>query len=689
MATVTERLALIISASGATAAAGEVKKVETAFGGITQQLGGSGGLGKSIQSAFGSLGGLSSAAGPAGAAIGAGIAGLTAEAAAAGKAIEAFSGATAQVRAFQRVTGGTAQDSSKLVYAFHALGIDSDKAGTAVFRLAHNLDGGQDKLQQMGVQIAHARDGSIDLTNTMLNVADAIHKIGPGAEADAIAFAAFGRQATALLPVLLRGRQGLEELFHEADRHHQVFSQDDLESGKKFDLAMKSLKESLVGLEIEGGKVLIPLATSVARDGEKILHFFDQAANDIGGFISHIPGHTNALHSMTLGLYDSSKGHKDLADAATQTADAVDAEAAVVKDAAKALDNYGKAVSGVTDATKNRENAVRSVGKAQQDEASAVRTLSDLQAKGAVDADAVAAAEKNVAAAARATTDAQRGEAQAAQRVADAQQAVVDAQLVLDKVKAGATPEDIEKAELAAAKAQRDRARSQIALAEAIDKTNVAATDSVIGVGSGADKAREQEQANLDLADATDNVKLADLSAKDAQDALTKIQQQGKEGSDDLKKAQDDLKAKQDDLNKAIQDQADAHQNVIDKQTAEIGAHDDLVKAQAGDPDFDRKLADARQAVADAHQNTADAINNERDAIDGLIQKQKELAAFLSSPEAAATNVQTSAINGQDFRPVSRSATQVFNTTINAGADPNVITRALAQHAASNGGKPR
>src|SRR5207245_950524 len=79
--------------------------------------------------------------GPAGIAAGAGL--LVAGGAVAGfaaKGVQAFSDYTAQALKVQRVTGATAEDSSKLAYTLRELGLDVDSTAPALGRFGKNID---------------------------------------------------------------------------------------------------------------------------------------------------------------------------------------------------------------------------------------------------------------------------------------------------------------------------------------------------------------------------------------------------------------------------------------------------------------------------------------------------------------------------------------------------------------------
>lgn len=195
---------------------------------------------------------------------------------------------------------------------------------------------------------------------------------------------------------------------------------------------------------------------------------------------------------------------------------------------------------------------------------------------------------------------------------------MLDAETALQKVQEGASPEDVEKAQLAVNKAQRDQVRSTIAVQDAQQKVNDIISVGVVQGGQQVGTLNDQEIAQLDLADALDNVQTAAFNTTDAQKNLTDTLNKGKPGSDDYKAATDNLTTAQKNLTTALEDQVTAHDNVIQKQQDQAQADDDLRKAQAGDPDFDAKLADAVQKVADAHENTATQIEAEAQANEDL-----------------------------------------------------------------------
>lgn len=165
------------------------------------------------------------------------------------------------MRNFQRVTGQTAEEASHFVAAFDDMGISADTASTAMFKLSKNISGGGTALTDLGIGIAHAADGTVDLQGTFLNIADAVSKTSDPTERAAIAFGAFGKQGAALLPILEKGRAGIQKLFAGADLN---FSQAQLDSAEDYRLAMDHLGDSVGKVENRLGATLVPTLAKTA-----------------------------------------------------------------------------------------------------------------------------------------------------------------------------------------------------------------------------------------------------------------------------------------------------------------------------------------------------------------------------------------------------------------------------------------
>jgi hypothetical protein len=191
------------------------------------------------------------------------------------ESIDAYVDLAGEVRNFQRVSGASAEESSKFVAVLDDLQISADQGATAVARLAR-VD--PTKLQEFGIQVAYAADGTTNLTETLLNVADAYAATKDPAERALIGQAAFGKAYRDLIPLLEQGRAGLAEYFAGVS-DGQVLTQQQLDSTREYELALDALQDALGDLSRAAGETLVPALTAVFNIGA-----------DLIGVIDDIPG---------------------------------------------------------------------------------------------------------------------------------------------------------------------------------------------------------------------------------------------------------------------------------------------------------------------------------------------------------------------------------------------------------------
>lgn len=396
------------------------------------------------------------------------------------------------------------------------------------------------------------------------------------------------------------------------------------------------------------------------------------------------------------------------------------------KDLEKSQDDLEKTVLGKAKADESLTSASKGVTSAQRSQQDAQDDLNELLDEGKVNAEDVARAEERLADASEAVTRAQRDEVDTTQDLADAQDAVRVAQQELDKVRRGAGADDIRKAELDIADALDAQKKAALDLAKARDDAGSLEDIGMLDPGERVAAGQDIARSVLDVADATREVERADFRAKDAQAELTRLQNLGKDGSEDLKDAQQKLADAQDEVARRTQAVADAHTNVAKAQDDERQAHDELAKVRDGDPEFDEKVRDARQKVADATEAVATAQLRVRDATREARDATSELLTLLGDVDAIALDNIRAQLEGfippellallagqaakrpgssAPYRdlptPLPTQDTRTFvgdrenplvnryTVTVHTGADPDAVVRAIQQDAGRNGGSPR
>lgn len=279
---------------GVTGPLTKARKVVEGFGGSTGRLGTFADRAKTGLSALGASGDQAASGIQQAALAGAGLVavGLVKFAA---DGIGKFTQLADGVRSFQRVSGASAEESSKLVYAFGKVGVDAATAGNSVFMMAKKIGDGTTKLATFGVEVARSSDGSVNLTETLLRVGDAYRGMKDPAEKAALLQAAFGKSGKTLIPILTKTREELTVLFDEAKRTHSILSDDDLAKAVAYKRSMTELKNTVTGLQREIGGEVIPVVTQFALAWSKLIQWADSLASKIGPLKSGLAALATAM----------------------------------------------------------------------------------------------------------------------------------------------------------------------------------------------------------------------------------------------------------------------------------------------------------------------------------------------------------------------------------------------------------
>ena len=605
----TERLAILLEAVGSSAVVRDLEKVSGATRGLGDKAKAAGGVMRGLKgnaeqltSSFGGLSGM--------------IAGLGAEFTAlvgfASKAVSTYYDLGMAVIDFSRASGATMEQSSQLVAAFDDVGISADVGSKAIFQLGKRLSTEGAKLAEYGVFASRGADGNVDLAATLLDVADAYTRTADPAERAALVTTAFGKSGQQLLPILERGRSGIEAMFAGAAEAGQIFDEADRAKVLAYQEAMDNLSDSLTEISLVAGENLVPNLSKVANALSELIQFAQRNSMALQALFKPLLGGLAQLPGLSNFLLDKLPSGGDSTAKAMRTAgEASEDLAKKLADAEKEAKTFRDTAFGVVDAQRDLESASRALGGAERDLADKQAALDKLLRDGAVD-------EKEVARARRDLTEATKAQTRADADLTEAQQQLVTAQSVLNDLLTGSGAGKAEKIAdaqddlTAAGLRQRSATQRQW---QAQDRLNEVMNDAS---ATGEDLLAAQldlDQANFDLKQATDAV-------TDATNALNEAERIGSEMSAETVKARQDVKDAQQGVADALDNVAEANQRVKDKQEA-------LGTALAGDPNYKKEVADARQAVADATQAVADASQNVAAKANDAYQKQKDFNAAM------------------------------------------------------------
>ncbi len=146
-----------------------------------------------------------------------------------------------RVEDFRRVTGASAEESSRLVHVFTDLGVSSDVASQGMFKLSKAIETTPKKLSDIGVAVAYNASGNVDLTKTLFSVADAYNATADPAKRNLLLFDAFGKSGRDMIPILEQGSAALQRMEGSASL---LFSAADLERLKQAKIHSQEIKSA-------------------------------------------------------------------------------------------------------------------------------------------------------------------------------------------------------------------------------------------------------------------------------------------------------------------------------------------------------------------------------------------------------------------------------------------------------------
>lgn len=171
-----------------------------------------------------------------------------------------------QVENYKRVTGSSAEESSRMVETFNALGVGEDVATQGMFKLSKAIETHDKLLEADGITVKRTADGNVDLAKTLLGVADAYNATADPAKRNKLLFDAFGKSGKDMIPILEQGSAALQQLEEQAAL---VFTQADLDRLKQEQIQTREADQQWQKMwETLGQKVLpvkLALAESINR----------------------------------------------------------------------------------------------------------------------------------------------------------------------------------------------------------------------------------------------------------------------------------------------------------------------------------------------------------------------------------------------------------------------------------------
>lgn len=227
--------------------------ISAASGAAQREFGAVSGAASSVGTSLLKVGAASTAIGVAGIAAGKGLA-------------DAFLDAGKETLKLSRLTGGTAEDMSRLRFVAQQSGIGIDKLSGSIVKLSRSASGeGKKTLDQLGVSITDASGKSRSYVDILGDLAAKFESLPNGIEKNALAMKLFGRSGADLIPLLNKGADGIAELAAKSDEFGATLSGKDLEATKDAIKNQRDFTAAIAALKVQLGRELLPAFESVAK----------------------------------------------------------------------------------------------------------------------------------------------------------------------------------------------------------------------------------------------------------------------------------------------------------------------------------------------------------------------------------------------------------------------------------------
>ncbi len=182
-----------------------------------------------------------------------------------------------QISKLKRITGETAEESSKLVFAFKHFGLTGDDAVKSLGILEKKLKGVSDEetgvvaggkstaaiLQDIGINALDASGNVLPMSELMPQLADVFKNMPDGVDKTGLAMQLFGKSGKDMIPVLNQGSEGLKALGEDAEKFGLVLDDQSLNKIKQYKFAQRDMSEAFEGIKLQIGMFVLPLLTSL------------------------------------------------------------------------------------------------------------------------------------------------------------------------------------------------------------------------------------------------------------------------------------------------------------------------------------------------------------------------------------------------------------------------------------------
>lgn len=185
-------------------------------------------------------------------------AGVSAFATFAAKGVSAFQDLALSSDKFASATGLAVEEASRLLEVTGDLSIDAGAIEVGIGKMNQNLGKSPDLFKELGIQIAYAKDGTVDANETFLNVIDRLNKIKDPATRAKVATEVLGKGWRSMSELIQMGSDELRKSLATVS-DAKTISPEEVAKAKKFRDTMDRLGDTVGDLSLKLGEVLVPV----------------------------------------------------------------------------------------------------------------------------------------------------------------------------------------------------------------------------------------------------------------------------------------------------------------------------------------------------------------------------------------------------------------------------------------------
>lgn len=249
------------------------------------------------------------------------------------KAVSKFNEVALAAGELADATGLTVEEASRLAEVAGDIGIEAGALETGIGKMNKVLGKSPELFKELGVEVAYAKDGSVDANETFLNTIDRLNAIKDPAERARVASELLGKGWQSMAELIAGGSDKLRASLAGVSES-KVIDKEELDRARKYRENMDRLKDSFDDFAISLGEGLIPvLITSLGFLGD-LVELVDKAVHPTDPIIPKIAPDLMDQVAAANAAKDAWKGYTDARIRATE-------------DTSKVVENIG----AVTDAT--------------------------------------------------------------------------------------------------------------------------------------------------------------------------------------------------------------------------------------------------------------------------------------------------------------------------------------------------